>query len=260
VGAFVHLAALNRYLFTMNKLVPVLGCASILAIFACGEQISLNLRGCPCQPGWVCCEGTQVCVPPSPDASWNGSCGTTFCPLGIDLPRVPIVTESAGADASALPLEAGPGSETWSMNAYGTAYLDAGTQKFSYSESAWPLPGEAGNLGMGIKGWYVEAKHGQKFSFKLYARFTTDAGMTETVTLPLALYGPIDGVKTGNLCTAPSAVLAQQETVEWTADSDGFYLVAPYHPVVMMGSMPIIEGLGNTAYSNSYLEMSSSAE
>jgi hypothetical protein len=246
----------------MKKTIPLLGCACFLALAACGEQIALTDRPCPCQTtGWSCCPGSNICTPE------GTSCLPTYCPKGITLPNQPILASFVpnfvpnGAAEDAGSSDAG----TFPVLAYGKEFLeDAGTTvSFSYKATAWPQYGDGGSGGIGLTGWYFEAKKHQSFTFRSSAVSLTDGGQKD-IPLAVSVYGPIVGIATGSPCDAPLVGTLRQGDPPWVAEAEGTYFVAPYHELFMVnndaGVSVGIQGLYTWTYTTAYFTMSAVTE
>jgi hypothetical protein len=213
----------------MNKTIPLLGCASLLAVLACGGQIVLADRSCPCQAGWTCCPGSTVCVPPG--EPWQTSCLPTLCPKGIlSLPN-----------------------QSHVASAYAKGFLSTGTMlPFDYAETDWLTM----NGGISESGWVFEAaSKNDSFTFTIYA--DVDGGDTP---LQVDVFGPLQDIDNpdGGTCeigpangNAPIA-----SGVTWSAPSPGLYLILPYHAFTFSpDGTPEIDKAGDRTYSKAFLGM-----
>jgi hypothetical protein len=207
----------------------------LLAVTACGEVVPLDDHlACPCASGWICCNDECVeglSCPADGDAQASVD-AQAICP---------------GSIALGTQMVPSLGEQTVTGEAE-TMVSEGQSVSFDYAMSVWPKP-----YGWQLDGWLLRASPHQSFTFRAWAEADGDS-----VPLALVAYGPIHDVDTAN-CSGPmqSGGPMIGSEVQWIADDEGMYFVAPYHKVTEGSGGLTFQGLDDTAeYGHSHLAVS----
>jgi hypothetical protein len=206
----------------------------VLAATGCGEIVPLENHGCPCAPGWTCCSGTCVV-----GACQNDGGAQAACTGSIALGSQTIAQDS---DASISP---GVEKVTGQVN----GVLEEGEAiPFNYATSIWPT-----RDGWEVGGWLMVAAANQSFAFTLWSE--EDGG---NVQLPVATYGPLENLG-GASCsgTSQGSGVTVGGEVQWKADTEGTYFVAPFHQVTETSSGLAFQGIDDVQYAHSFITVTS---